>query len=230
MTKINNKKEKIKMNLTEQFKERQSARLNDIKNDPILKDDVRTAQGTDFENFVSGREGTRYRFKTLKDLFRENNIDHFERCYRKGNLNPIQNVTLAVGCLTDWDSNYPLSRGSDLFIQNVLSTTLSVTKQNTRDLQNRRSLEDFSVQQEPDFVVWRLVGQGMSCLDLRFKNAKKGVPLNNLAFWKNKRKELISESFAEALTELEKKGIPSDKLTNSLNKVLPEYLGLEEED
>ena len=86
------------------------------------------------------------------------------------------------------------------------------------------------MQQEPDFVVWRLVGQGMSCLDTRFKNEKKGAPANNFAFWKKKGKELIAESFAEALTELEKKGIPSDKLTNSLNKVLPEYLELEEED
>nr|WKT07450.1 hypothetical protein [Klebsormidium nitens] len=228
--KFTNKKEETKMNLTEQFKQRQSVRLNDIKNDPILKDEIQTAQGTDFENFVSGREGTRSRFKTLKDIFRKDNIDHCERCYRKGNLNPIRNLTLAVGCLSDWDPNYPLSTGSDRFIQKVLSTTSSVTKQNTRDLQNRRSLENSSVQQEPDFVVCRLVGQGMSCLDTLFKNEKKGVPPNNIAFWKKKGKELIAESFAEASTILEKNGIPSDKLNNSLNKVLPEYLRLEEED
>ena len=226
--KVTNKKEETKMNLTERFKQGQSVRLNQIKNDPILIDEVLTAQNNDFRDFVAGREGTRYRFKSLKDIFKEDNIDHFERCYRKGNLYPIRNVTLAVGYLADWDSNYPLSRGSDLFIQNVLSTTLSVAKQTTRDLQNRRSLEDSSVQQEPDFVTWRLVGQGMSCLDPRLKNAKKSVPANNLAFWKKQGKELIAESFAEASTELEKKGIPSDKLNNSLNKVLPQYL--EEED
>ena len=136
--KFTNKKEETKMNLTEQFKQRQSVRLNDIKNDPILKDEIQTAQGTDFENFVSGREGTRSRFKALKNICREDNINHFEHCYRKGNLDPIRNVTLAVGYLSDWDSNYPLSKGSDRFIQNVLSTTSSVAKQTTQDLQNRK--------------------------------------------------------------------------------------------
>lgn len=225
-----NQNEKTKMNLTERFKEGQALRLNKIENDPILIDYVLTAQNDDFRIFVSGGEGTRSRFKALKHICRKSKIDHFERCYKKGILYPIQNFTLAAGYLADWDANYPLSTGSDLFIQHMLQKTVAITRQESEDLQDRMSLEDSSVQQEPDFVVWRLVGQGMSCLDPRFKNAKKSVPANNLAFWKKKSKELISESFAEAFTELEKNGIPSDKLNNSLNKVLPQYLELEEED
>lgn len=56
--KFTNQKQETKMNLTERFKERQSVCHNKIENDPILKDEVLTAQGNDFADFVSGGEGT----------------------------------------------------------------------------------------------------------------------------------------------------------------------------
>lgn len=118
-------------------------------------------------------------------------------------------------------------------MQDVLHKTVAVVKQESEDLQDRMSIKDSSVQQEADFVTFRLLGQSMICLGPRFNNTKKSVPANNFAFWKKpskELKELIAESFAEALTELEKDGISSDKLKNSLNKVLPQYLEEEDED
>ena len=218
-----NQKEKTTMILTDRFKTRQSNLIKGIENNPILRAEIEKAQGDDFFNFVSGGEGTRFRFKTLKNICTKDDIDHFARSYKKGILSPVRNFTLAAGYLADWDPSYPLSTGSDQFIQHVLEKTASAVQKKTKALENIQSLEDSSMQQELHFVTIRLLGAGMSCLDKRFNNAKKGVSANDVAFWAKQNKQLISESLAEGFIELEKTGTRFDHLKNSQSELLEIY-------
>ena len=218
-----NQKEKTTMILTDQFKTRQSSLLNDIKDDPVLKNKIIGATHADFFNLVSGGEGTRSRFKTFKNMCQKDDIDHFARSYKKGILHPVRNFTLAARCLATWDPSYPLSTGSDQFLQHVLEKTASAVQKKTQALENIQSLEDSSMQQEPHFVTIRLLGAGMSCLDKRFNNAKKGVSANDVAFWAKQNKQLISESLAEGFIELEKTGTRFDHLKNSQSELLEIY-------
>nr|WKT06905.1 hypothetical protein [Klebsormidium flaccidum] len=218
-----NQKEKTTMILTDGFKTRQSVRLNNIENNPTLINNLLKAQGDDFFNFVSGGEGTRSRFKTFKNICTKDDIDHFARSYKKGILSPVRNFTLAAGYLADWDPSYPLSKGSDQFLQHVLEKTASAVQKKTQALENIQSLEDSSMQQEPHFVTIRLLGAGMSCLDKRFNNAKKSVSADDVAFWAKQNKQLISESLAEGFIELEKTGTLSDHLKKSQSELLEIY-------
>ena len=218
-----NQKEKTTMILTDRFKTRQSNLINRIEDNPILQSKIEKAQNDDFFNFVSGGEGTRCRFKAFKDICTKDDIDRFERSYKKGILYPVRNFTLAADYLADWDPSYPLSTGSDQFLQHVLEKTASAVQKKTQALENIQSLEDSSMQQEPHFVTIRLLGAGMSCLDKRFNNAKKGVSANDVAFWAKQNKQLISESLAEGFIELEKTGTRFDHLKNSQSELLEIY-------
>ena len=218
-----NQKEKTTMILTDGFKTRQSNLINRIEDNPILQSKIEKAQGDDFFNFVSGGEGTRCRFKAFKDICTKDDIDHFARSYKKGILSPVRNFTLAAGYLADWDPSYPLSTSRDQFLQHVLEKTASAVQKKTQALENIQSLEDSSMQQEPHFVTIRLLGAGMSCLDKRFNNAKKGVSANDVAFWAKQHKQLISESLAEGFIELEKTGTRFDHLKSSQSELLEIY-------
>ncbi|GAQ93775.1 ORF274 (chloroplast) [Klebsormidium nitens] len=102
------------------YTERESFRLEGIKDDPILLPIVRQAYRRDMIKPARHFRGTIRHFLALQEIFSIDRINTAQECYSKGIISKIHNIRFASEYLADTEYSRPLSPRKSDYVREII--------------------------------------------------------------------------------------------------------------